>query len=1230
MAEEGEDMRKLLGTLLAVAVCLGLTGFGVAWAAPTRLELRSLAQEPTLLTLGDAGWSDPTVGTWDPETRTATLTTDLGRPVEIIADNLTLNGNGHTITGSGSGRGVSLTGRSGVTVANLTVRSFAQGFYLSASSRNTLSGNTASGNSHGIHLRDWSGENTLSGNTAEGNSHGIYLLHSSMSALSGNIASGNQVHGIYSESCGSHTLSSNTADDNGADGIYLRSSHFNTLSGNRADRNRGYGLRLDNAINNTLQGNTMAGNRYNFRLFGTTNAEYSHNIDTSNLVDGKAILYVRDATGVTIDSSTNAGTVLLVNCTGVRVEGLALAGNETGLLLWQTHSSHVEKVQATGNDTGIRLRNSSNNTLTGNVIRSNSMHGIWLDVQGSGAVCANNTLTGNSVGLNGNYGIFLQGARNNTLTDNTIFDNAYGVYLSNASGNQVYNNRFSSSRTAQAHTSGGSGNVFHQPRPVGGNYWSDWTGPDADGDGFVDLPYVFTGGRDDLPRAWGLTDTIPPTTTITLSCILGKGGWYRSDVEVSLTAVDNPGGSGVDTTSYSLDGTQWQTYLAPFTVSAEGLTAIYYRSRDLAGNVEVPKSETIHIDKTPPTITVEATPPPNAHGWNNTGVTVHFAADDALSGLDTVTPGVVISTEGMDQSATGVATDLAGNTATVTISGIHIDKTPPTVQGMPTTPPTGHGWHNADVTVQWVASDELSGVDPTMPPGDSLVGGEGAGLVAGPVTVWDLAGNSTTASHEVNIDRTPPTLEFGEPSPLPNAHGWNNTGVSIPFIAGDALSGIALTSPASPLVLASEGRGVSGTVTVVDRAGNSVTRTSPSVNIDRTPPAVVATASTAAGHYTAGTWTNQDVTVSFACRDDLSGVLHAAAPTTVRTEGADQSVSGACTDYAGNSSSGTFGGIYIDKTPPVLTAQRTPPPNNYGWNNTPVTVTFEAWDALSGVASLPAPTTISTQGEGFAVLGTATDVAGNPTSLLVEGINIDLTPPVPLITTPQPDQGLLVGTRLVFGATDDLSGVVRVVGYLDDGTSTIEVTSGYRPSPGVYILTVTATDAAGNQASESRFFAVYDPNGPWVSGNGSFDSPPGAYPANPSHTGKATFSFTCRYHQGTAPPSTRRYHRGTALPSTRWDTRFETADLRFRSAGYDWLAISGSRARFMGWGTINGSGHYGFMVTAIEGNHPTRGNLFRIVIWHGTTGTIVYDSEPGAGDLAVPTIDPGKGRIMIK
>ncbi len=90
-------------------------------------------------------------------------------------------------------------------------------------------------------------------------------------------------------------------------------------------------------------------------------------------------------------------------------------------------------------------------------------------------------------------------------------------------------------------------------------------------------------------------DILPPVTKITVSG-RDSSGVYTSTVAIFLSATDDL--SGINLTEYSFDTNTWTTYATPFTISAEGQTTIYYRSRDLAGNVESTNSQAINIDKT--------------------------------------------------------------------------------------------------------------------------------------------------------------------------------------------------------------------------------------------------------------------------------------------------------------------------------------------------------------------------------------------------------------------------------------------------------------------------------------------------------------------------------------------------------------------------------------------------------------------------------------------------------
>ena len=175
-------------------------------------------------------------------------------------------------------------------------------------------------------------------------------------------------------------------------------------------------------------------------------------------------------------------------------------------------------------------------------------------------------------------------------------------------------------------------------------------------------------------------------------------------------------------------------------------------------------------------------------------------------------------------------------------------------------------------------------------------------------------------------------------------------------------------------------------------------------------------------------------------------------------------------------------------------------------------------------------------------------------------------------------------------------------------------------APGVYVLTVTAFDEAGNKATDSRNFVVYDPAAGFVTGGGWIDSPPGAYTADPSMTGKATFGFVSGYEKG------------AAVPTGRTQFQFKAANLNFHNSSYDWLVVEGACSQFKGVGTINGTGKYGFMLTAIDGALPGGGGAdkFRIKIWNRESGGgIVYDNQPGAGDGGDPTTTIGGGSIVI-
>jgi len=224
------------------------------------------------------------------------------------------------------------------------------------------------------------------------------------------------------------------------------------------------------------------------------------------------------------------------------------------------------------------------------------------------------------------------------------------------------------------------------------------------------------------------------------------------------------------------------------------------------------------------------------------------------------------------------------------------------------------------------------------------------------------------------------------------------------------------------------------------------------VNIDLTPPIITGVLNPSPN---ANGWVNSTATVNFTCADSLSGVAQCSPPAAPSGEGFGLSVTGFVTDLAGNNATYTYSNINIDKTPPVLTVTKSPQPNQNGWNDVAVTVTFACSDPLSGVASYSVPSTTSTEGRDQSVTGTCIDKAGNTDFLKTSNINVDLTPPT--ITgsrDPGPDIfGGTFGPVIVnFICTDPLSGVANV-------TAPVNLGNGDGQS-----VTGTCTDGAGNQA----------------------------------------------------------------------------------------------------------------------------------------------------------------------
>jgi hypothetical protein len=535
-------------------------------------------------------------------------------------------------------------------------------------------------------------------------------------------------------------------------------------------------------------------------------------------------------------------------------------------------------------------------------------------------------------------------------------------------------------------------------------------------------------------------DETAPTLNVHRENAPNAAGWNTTDVAFSYLAGD------------ALSGLDGSDVSGEFVFSNEGANQSHtFTVMDLAGNVSTVTVGNVNIDKTAPTLSVSTDGTANQYGWFNHNLTVTVLAGDAVSGLVMDPSDVIVLGEGANQSITVTAMDQAGNLATFTLSGINIDTTAPTLNVVRTAA-NSYGWNNGDVNSSYTASDGLSGLLSDSS-GSYLFSEEGEGQTH-TFTVMDRAGNVATYTVTANIDKTAPSLDAVR-NTLANGFGWNNTNVLTSFTAGDDLSGLAGANSGS-FTFSSEGANQSHTFTVMDRAGNVTTVTIGGVNIDKTAPTMNASRSTPAN---ANGWNNTDVATSFTASDALSGLLGASSGSFVFSEeGAGQSHTFTVTDRAGNVATVTFGNVNIDKTAPTLNVVRNTAANANGWNNTNVSTSWTAGDAMSGLTSGSGTFVFSSEGAGQSHIYTATDLAGNTVSVTIGDVNIDKTAPTldAARTTLANSLGWNRSNVLSsYTASDALSGLVEASsgGYTFTG-------EGANMSH-----TFTVTDLAGNTTS---------------------------------------------------------------------------------------------------------------------------------------------------------------------
>jgi parallel beta-helix repeat protein len=289
-----------------------------------------------------------------------TFTCDIYDTVVIERDGITLEGNGHTVRGSGSSIGVWLQDKSNVTIQNLNIVNFTHGIRFSH------------------HAPDWHSRQTnpnytiacrVEGCNITGNDYGLSLFLASNCSIFGN---------------------------------YI------------ADNTQGVQL---SGFNNVFRLNRIEGNIYNF----LEAADYINDVDLTNNVNGKPVYYWVNQQDRIVPS--DAGLVILKNCSEIRVQNLNLSNNGNGISLCNTSNSELVGNKFTQNLKGIELWWSHNNSILYNQITNTTYDGIEIYHS------ENTTIAHNLIGNNEN-GIYHRAeAKNEAISENLILNNKHAAVI---------------------------------------------------------------------------------------------------------------------------------------------------------------------------------------------------------------------------------------------------------------------------------------------------------------------------------------------------------------------------------------------------------------------------------------------------------------------------------------------------------------------------------------------------------------------------------------------------------------------------------------------------------------------------------------------------------------------------------------------------------------------------------------------------------------------------------
>lgn len=780
------------------------------------------------------------------------------------------------------------------TISNVDIHLSAKGIFIWQSSYNDITGCSSFDNQYGVYLNQATSNNITDCDMYNNSEYGIYLDSSldntlrdnsvfdngcnfgvdgaEVSHFSHDIDQSNTVNGkpmyylvgqsnlFFDEThnigyLGLVSCSDITVENSDVSGVLLVDTTDSLISNVSSHDNR-YGIYIRYSSDNTIMDCVFSGN-FNRAVgngYGVYVSESSHNdiINCDVTLNDKYGVFLLFSSYINITQCNVYNNLGLFSCqidqsSFCDISDCAFYNNSIAVYFATSTDCNITNSTFYDNGMGMTIEVCSNISVLDSTVYNNGM-GIDIEVESYNVNVVNcdaynnenaiqiswysqycNIINCNS--YNNTYGISLGYGWNNAVTYCNIFNNEYGLYImteGEGSDNVIHHNNFVNN--VQNVYCDESIHIWDDGSE--GNFWSDYTGIDQNGDGIGDTPYMINEDNEDVFPLMDPLNNPPPiianvvatpeiqvaSEPVNITCLV-TDSWGLVDA-VSLY-VSGPEGFFLNVTMNSEGDQYWYEdvyttlgvyFYHVWATDAYGSGSVSDTFSFVVTEFDKPTSAVTPLSLWKKTVPFTIT----ATAYDNSGVanvTLWFRySTDGLTWTDWATYGTDEAAP-WSWSFTGsdgyyrfysIAVDDYGNIEEApstydTSTGIDTVKPVTTIALSGTM--GGNGWYTSGVTVSLSATDMLSGVESTWYQIDAgywqlystpfMVSSEGQHTVS--YYSFDQAGNIEVINSVVlKIDMTAPVTSHVLEGVI-GSEGWYITNVTVTLSASDESSGVDAT-----------------------------------------------------------------------------------------------------------------------------------------------------------------------------------------------------------------------------------------------------------------------------------------------------------------------------------------------------------------------------------------------------------------------------------------------------